>query len=417
MEHSVLVSFVFHAFAAGGIERSTLRLARELLARGYRVDLLVAYPVGPLLAKVPEVARVVEVAWIGPWLWDRQSISAQSPFVMHYAESTIERLHAQWRSLFCADPLIRGVEKRGTMAFARYIKQEQPDIIFSSDLSASHRILTARLRDRKILAAVVLRLHNSPDLDYDKRRSGWCRRFALYRTADKIITVSQKLAARAAGILGTPLDEVETIYNPIIEKYFNAELIQCPEHSWLRSPDCPVLLAAGRCVPQKDLPTLLRAFARLRLQREVRLIILGDGEERESLVAFARQLGICEWVSFLGVVSEPMAYMRHADLFVLSSAWEGLPNVLVEAMACGCPVISTDCETGPSEILGGGQYGPLVPVGDDKALAVAMARVLDNPPSSVLLKQRAAFFSVEHAADRYEKLIQEAYNRQRREVG
>src|SRR3546814_17554310 len=123
--------------------------------------------------------------------------------------------------------------------------------------------------------------------------------------------------------------------------------------------------------PQKDFPTLLKAFALLRQEHPAKLIILGDGAGKEGLEALAETLGIRADVAFPGYVANPYAYFRHASLFVLSSAWEGLPNVLIEAMASGCPVVSTDCPTGPSEILDGGPFGRLVAVGDYDALAKA----------------------------------------------
>ena len=154
--------------------------------------------------------------------------------------------------------------------------------------------------------------------------------------------------------------------------------------------------------PQKDFGTLLRAFAAFRHQREGRLVVLGEGPERASLLALAASLGVSAEVDFPGFLPNPYALMRRADLFVLSSAWEGFGNVLVEAMACGCPVVSTRCPSGPDEILEDGRYGELVPVGAADALAGAIARTLDAPQKPDVLRRRAAAFSLDACIARYE---------------
>jgi glycosyltransferase involved in cell wall biosynthesis len=165
-----------------------------------------------------------------------------------------------------------------------------------------------------------------------------------------------------------------------------------------------VVLGAGRLHPQKDFPTLLRAFARVRAQRPARLVVLGSGKRaarRAALLALAGRLGVGADVDLPGFAENPYAYMARAAVFALSSAWEGLPTALIEAMACGCPVVSTDCPSGPAEILEGGRYGELVPVGDDAALAAALLRALDAPPARAALRARAAQFSLEAAVERY----------------
>jgi glycosyltransferase involved in cell wall biosynthesis len=175
-------------------------------------------------------------------------------------------------------------------------------------------------------------------------------------------------------------------------------------HPWFAGEGPPVLLGAGRFVAQKDFSTLLEAFARVRAVRPARLMILGGSKRpvrERRLRALAEHLGVGADVALPGLVANPFACMARASAFVLSSRWEGLPGVLIEAMACGCPVVSTDCPSGPREILAGGMYGPLVPVGDAAALAEAILRVLAAPPDRVRLRARAAQFSVERAVDRY----------------
>ena len=162
-----------------------------------------------------------------------------------------------------------------------------------------------------------------------------------------------------------------------------------------------MILAAGRLTQQKDFPTLLRAFAMLRRTAAVRLVILGEGRDRGDLERLARELGIAAEVAMPGFQQNPFAWMARSRLFVLSSAYEGLPGVLIRAMACGCPVVSTDCPSGPAEILEGGRYGRLVAVGDAAAMASAMAAALAVPRDADSVKSRAALFSAERSADGY----------------
>jgi len=173
------------------------------------------------------------------------------------------------------------------------------------------------------------------------------------------------------------------------------------EHPWLVPGPPPVVLAAGRLTAQKDFPTLLRAFARLVPERDLRLMILGEGPDRAALEAEIEALGLGDRVALLGFQANPFSYMARARLFVLSSAWEGLPGVLIQAMACGTPVVSTDCPSGPREVLEGGRLGPLVPVGDAEALARAIMQTLDAPLPAEILKARAAQYGLAPVSRRY----------------
>jgi glycosyltransferase involved in cell wall biosynthesis len=178
--------------------------------------------------------------------------------------------------------------------------------------------------------------------------------------------------------MGIPRSHIQVIYNPIVTPDLQAKAKAPLEHPWFRSGEPPVILAAGRLTAQKDYSMLIRAFARVRQVRPARLMILGEGEDRPILEELARQLGVEQDVSLPGFVMNPYPYMAHAALFVLSSRWEGLPTVLVEALYCGAPLIATDCPSGPREILRDGQYGQLVPVGDDIFLARAIETTLDS---------------------------------------
>jgi glycosyltransferase involved in cell wall biosynthesis len=205
-------------------------------------------------------------------------------------------------------------------------------------------------------------------------------------------------------VTGVPRDRVETIYNPVVTPDLESLARAAVDHPWFAGDGPPILLGAGRFVAQKDFSTLVKAFARVRAVGPARLMILGRSKRparARRLRALAEHLGVAADVALPGFAANPFAYMARASAFVLSSRWEGLPGVLIEAMACGCPVVSTDCPSGPREILAGGSYGPLVPVGDAAALAEAILRVLALPPDRARLRTRAAEFSVEQAVDRY----------------
>jgi glycosyltransferase involved in cell wall biosynthesis len=183
-------------------------------------------------------------------------------------------------------------------------------------------------------------------------------------------------------------------------------------HRWFLPAAAPVVLGVGSLSARKDFPTLVRAFARLRAGRDCRLVILGQAaspkktqEQQDVLMALAASLGVAADVDVAGFVANPFAYMARASVFVLSSAFEGLPGALIQAMACGCPVVSTDCPSGPAEILDGGRFGAMVPVGDDQAMAAAIAATLDRPIAAATLRERAALFSVDRAVDRYVDLM------------
>jgi len=169
-------------------------------------------------------------------------------------------------------------------------------------------------------------------------------------------------------------------------------------------------VAAGRLSPQKDFATLLDAFHQMRRHRQAHLLILGEGPCRGALEAQVSALKLSEDVAMPGFAANPYAFMRHASAFVLSSRHEGMPAVLIEAMACGCPVISTDCPSGPSEILEGGRYGALVPVGDAASLASSMIQTLDAPIPAERLRRKAMEFTTARATNAFLDLAEHLTN-------
>jgi len=227
----------------------------------------------------------------------------------------------------------------------------------------------------------------------------------MYPKADAIITVSNGVAHDLSESFGIPQERIKQVYSlcsiPEVVESGKHEV----DHSWFQPGSPPVGVSWGRLHPQKDYGTLLKAFQIVRSRRDVKLLIMGKGNERDTLNELAGQLGISDDVSFPGFVANPFAYIARAAVFVLSSRWEGFGLVLVEAMACGTTVVSTDCPNGPREVLDGGRYGILVPVGDPEALAEGIIRALDSPFPIELLKKRAEEFSVDIIAREYLNML------------
>jgi glycosyltransferase involved in cell wall biosynthesis len=287
----------------------------------------------------------------------------------------------------------------------RYLRRRRPEALLAAMDHANMVALWARA-----LARVPTRVYVSvrSNLSQEARHSPFllgrlmpraARLF--YPRADRVVAVSQGVADDLEALVGLGRLRIQVIPNPVVTPDLRQQAAAPLDHPWFQPGAPPVILAAGRLVPQKDYPTLLRAFAALDPARKLRLLILGEGPERPTLECLARELGIAERVALPGFRENPFAYMARARVFVLSSAWEGLPGVLIQAMACGTPVVSTDCPSGPREVMADGRYGPLVPVGAVPALAEAIARTLDDPLSSALLEGRAADFSLAPVTRRY----------------
>jgi glycosyltransferase involved in cell wall biosynthesis len=227
----------------------------------------------------------------------------------------------------------------------------------------------------------------------------------VYPWANHIIAVSKGVARDVQHLTGLPDDRITTIYNPVVGPYIARLAVEPVDHPWVADTHIPLILAVGRLTIQKDYPTLIRAFAQVRAVRKVHLVILGEGRQRSTLEKLVRTLDLDHDIALPGHIENPFAWMSKAAVLVLSSAWEGLPGVLIEALACGCPVVSTDCPSGPREILEDGAVGTLVPVGDDRALALAILNALATPPDRAMLLRRAEYFSIDAGVDAYLRVL------------
>jgi glycosyltransferase involved in cell wall biosynthesis len=226
----------------------------------------------------------------------------------------------------------------------------------------------------------------------------------------KFLAVSEKIKEDFSYWAGHNVLNAITIHNPACDRLRLVATDEPDTHHWFAEGREVIVTAARLCV-QKDLGTLIRAFAILRQTRSCRLLILGVGELKVDLKALSEELGVAEYICFYGFAKNPFAFFEQANLFAISSIYEGFGNVIVEALSCGCPVVSTDCPGGPREILADGAYGELVPVGDSAAFAAAMSKTLDNPPDPELLRARAREFSIEVQGPKFLQVIEEALER------
>lgn len=399
----------------GGAQRTVLGTARGLIARGHEVDLLLFRPLIRYPGEIPAAARLfvpdtcpddeTRTTPAGDPLQRRIALAPEvraAPRLKSWI-----RLAGALKGNLSALPGRRWLKE---MRFvASYVSSEKPDCV----LPSLPRSKVAALWAMDLLPEfppVIPTVRNA--LSHRNRTARIRYRRLLGRSAH-VVAVSDGIRDEVLTFAGLPPDRVSTIYNPVTTPELDELRRAPPDHPWMTDGGPPVVLAAGRLKKHKDHATLLRAFQVLARNRDLRLIVLGEGERQRRLEERVRALGLADKVSLPGWVDNPFAFMARAALFVLSSRHEGLPSVLIQALACGCPVVSTDCPSGPSEILEGGRIGPLVPVGDHAALADAMERVLDHPPDREMLMRRAAFFSADRAVDAYERLIAETVTRHR----
>ncbi len=359
---ALFLSFSGH----GGVERMVANLAGGLARRGLRVDLVLARTAGGHAGAWPEGVRVVT-------LGTRHTHSALP-------------------------------------ALVAYLRRERPVAV----LAAKDRAIRVAVVARR-LAGVPLRLvgrlgttvtaalADRPALT----RSLWYLGMrGFYPRLDALVAVSEGVAADVSAITGLPADRVAVVRNPVITPELERLAAAGPAQ---REPaggrDTPVVLGMGRLTRQKDFPTLLRAFARVRAGRPCRLVILGEGRDRGELSGLARSLGVEGDVALPGFLANPYPDLAAADVFVLSSAWEGSPNALTEAMALGTPVVATDCPSGPREILRGGAVAPLVAVGDEAAMADAIRAQLERPTPAGRLREAVREYHVDVSAGAYARVL------------
>ncbi len=352
----------------GGAERVMIALANGLAADGHRVDLVLLCGPGPRDGEVSSAVRVVPLRASRPAL--------------------------------------------GAGAFLHYLRRESPRAVLATLVGpnamavACARLLPASRRPRVVVReantlSVALRYRSHPA----RLLAGAIAR-AAYPHADAIIAVSEGARADLSRFLGLPNERVIAVANPAPTAAVVARSREPLAHPWFASDRAvPLLVAAGRLVPKKGFDVLLEAVAALGPRRAVRLVVMGVGPEHAALDRQIDRLGLRGRAELAGYVDNPFSRLGRADLFVLSSLAEGMPNALLEAMACGCPVVATDCPSGPREILRDGRDGILVPPGDSVALAAAIDEALTSPPDRAALRARAADFDGSVAVGAYARVL------------
>jgi glycosyltransferase involved in cell wall biosynthesis len=352
-------------FSIGGAERVAINLAQALPSAEIRVTLLVNRRQGKLAGTIPTGVRVV-------------SLEAR-------------------RTILALPALIR------------FLRRERPDVLIAS-LAFNNLIAIWANRLAGRPTRLIASLHNTLSRERTRPEIQFRLLPLLYRLtlplADGILTVSSGVADDLRLSIAR-LPAITTIHNPIVPTGLDALVADAPDHPWFQQAEGspPVVIAVGRFVPQKNFALLLDAFAILSQTRMVRLAILGDGPLKPELVAQIDRLGLGDRVALLGTDANPWRYMARASVLALTSHFEGFGNVLVEAMAVGCPVVSTDCPHGPAEILEGGRWGRLAVPATPARFADMLAETLDHPADAAALHQRAACFSASAVAEDYRALI------------
>lgn len=358
------VALFVPSLGGGGAERVMVLLANGLADAGYEVDLVVVNAHGS----------------------HREALSAQ-----------VRLMDLHKPRVLAAMP--------GLIA---YLRREKPRVMISAlDYANVVALLATRLAC--VSTKLIITEHSTLSIASEKDFRGRGRLLPTlmqltYPWADQILAVSQGVADDLANKLNIKRSKIAVAYNPVVTEQLSMLAAQEVQWPWPRVEGIPFILATGRLAAAKDFSTLLKAFSILRKKRSAKLLILGEGEERGMLEQKIAQYELGEDVALPGFVSNPYAWMASADLFVMSSRWEGLPTVLIEAMACGAPIVSTDCPSGPAEILENGKWGRLVAVGDGAALAEAMdASILDADRHPGLA--RAQDFSVKKSVLKYMQFI------------
>jgi len=297
----------------------------------------------------------------------------------------------------------------GAPSLIKYIRREKPTVILATrDHSSCLAFLACKLS--RMNTKIVFRQSNT--INVDLRAMSPIRMRFLFRVmqycyprADRVIAVSQSVADDLAKKLCVPQEILSVVYSPIITPSLNNLAAAPLDHHWFREDSPPVILSVGRLTAQKDQETLIRAFKLVRTKLDTKLLILGEGEKRAELESLVSKLGLAADVSMPGFHKNPFAFMARSRLFVLSSAWEGLPGALIQAVACGCPVVSTDCPGGSREILRNGRLGSLVPVGDVESMADAILKNLSGERTVPCSPQELDPYTVDYSTREYIKIL------------
>lgn len=358
------IAIFIPSLTGGGAERIMVNLANALIQEKIKVDLVLAKVEGPYINDVANGVNIVDL--------DSKRVLTSLPKLV------------------------------------RYLRKEKPASILAAMEHANIVALWAT-KIARVKTRVIMTVHNSLSQIVNKSTMRGLIYLSLIRLfypfANAVVVVSKE--ARKDFLKMTNLDSqnVKVIYNPVVTSEIYKKSKVLVEHPWFAPGEPPVILGVGRLSKQKDFSTLLKAFAIVRNQLKARLLIIGEGSERRNLEKLADELGCKDDVDLHGFVHNPYAYMAQATVFVLSSAWEGLPTALIESLAIGIPVISTDCPSGPREILQNGKYGILVPIGEPGQLAVSIMEVIQDKKVPTYTANAVAPFTLDASVNKYLRVL------------
>lgn len=361
------IAFLIHSLSGGGVSNVCVKLANELASRGIFIDLIV-------LNKLPHNETVSE---------------------------NIRLIHLEsWKGC--------------TMIFklARYLKHEQPAVLISSTITG---ILISLIVRKFIIPKLKLviridghysSLYKALSLQTSVQMYMIKRFLSVPDTVDIIICVSVSVADDMKKWIPQAANLVTYVPNPVVNSTL-FEMSKVPvEHPWFNDPKIPIIISVGRLhIREKNQPILFRAFSEIIKERNARLVVIGDGPDIEKLLALSKDLKILEHTHFFGFQDNPLRYIAKAQVFVQTSLFEGLPTVIIEALACGTPIIATDCPGGTREILEDGKWGTLIPVDDWKALVREIHEVLDHHEGPRQPIQRIWEYSVTASADQFLRIL------------
>ena len=369
MEQSETIAIYIPSLTVGGAERVTVSVANGLANRGYNVDLIVSYNEGEFLRRVDESVNLVD---LGSKRIPVIGISSSIPALVKY-------LNDNAPSVLLSQ-----------MTYANVICSISESLAATDTVHASTIHITLGKQEKP----------KSKFVEWLQKR--------LANRMDQFVAVSEGVAQSVIEQAEVSRQQVSVLHNPVPVADIRDEAQQSVDHSWINNPEYDVVLGVGRLTQQKNFELFLRAFVKVHdSQPQTRAIIVGQGPELDRLNSLAEELGIADVVSFPGYVDNVYGYMSGASVFTMSSNKEGLPTVLIEALACECQVVSTDCPSGPREILSDGTFGRLAPVGNADGLAKGILDALESPIQREELVYRARDFSLDRVIDEYEAFIQE----------
>lgn len=353
------IAIYFPSLHGGGAERAMLNLAGGIKDEGFDVDIILVSAEGVYKHIVPKGVNIIDLKASG--------VMASLP------------------------------------KLCRYLKENRPVAMLSTPVHANIAAILAQ-KITRVPTRIIIREAITPSQSalYSRKKIAPVIFFLmklLYRHADEVVAVSRGVAHDLVSFVGLRPDKINIIYNPVVTKEMLSQADEPIEHPWLKNKSGPVIITAGRMNRQKDHPTLIKAFNLIQKTCNAKLIILGEGQERKNLANLVENLGLQGVVDLPGFVENPFSYFKNSSVFVLSSLHEGLPNALIQAMMLGVPVVSTDCQSGPREILKDGRLGILVPIQNEKAMADAILLALQQKVTNRL--ETGSEFHLEYSTNAY----------------